>query len=131
MGGMVGRMTEAIGSLIMVNLDSADPAALAEFYHRVLGWEVTASTEDYAMISDGTSSFGFGRIEGFQPPPWPDPSGLKRYHLDLYVDDLDEAERLVVEAGGAKPAFQPGTTWRVVTDPSGQPFCLCQRPAAS
>jgi predicted enzyme related to lactoylglutathione lyase len=127
-------MSEAIGSLIMVNLDSADPAGLAEFYHRVLGWEITASTDEYAMISDGNSSIGFGKVEGFQAPPWPDPNGQKRYHLDLYVDDLDDAEKRVIELGGVKPEFQPGADgdkWRVVTDPSGQPFCLCPRPEAA
>ena len=119
----------AIGSLIMVNIDSSDPAALAEFYHQVLGWEVTASETEYAMISDGTSSIGFGRIEGYQAPPWPDPAGHKQFHLDFYVDDLDDAEAACVKLGAAKPEFQPGgEKWRVLTDPSGHPFCLCKRP---
>ncbi|MFC6021144.1 VOC family protein [Plantactinospora solaniradicis] len=118
-----------IADLIMVSLDSPDPRAHAEFYHRVLGWEITASADEYAMISDGHTSIGFGLVEGYQPPAWPDTSGGKRYHLDFYVDDLDKAEASCVQAGAARPDFQPGgDRWRVLTDPAGQPFCVCLRP---
>ena len=118
-----------IGDLIMVNLDSPDPRAHAEFYHQVLGWEITDSADEYAMISDGHASIGFGRVEAYQPPRWPDTSSTKRYHLDLYVDDLDKAEEGCLAAGAARPAFQPGADrWRVLTDPAGQPFCICRRP---
>ena len=116
--------------LAMVNLDSSDPAAHADFYHRVLGWEITHSEADYAMISrpDGVS-IGFGRVDGYQPPRWPDEAAAKRYHLDLYVDDLTVAEKEFVAAGATKPEFQPGDgRWVVLLDPVGQPFCICPRP---
>lgn len=113
-------------SLIMVNLDCADPRALAGFYHQVLGWEITHSEDEYAMISDGTAGIGFGRIEGYQPPAWPDETAAKRYHLDLRVDDLDKAAELCLQAGARQPGFQPGgERWRVLLDPAGHPFCLC------
>lgn len=119
----------AIGDLIMVNLDSPDPAAHAEFYHHLLGWEITHSADEYAMVSNGTTSLGFGRVEAYTPPAWPDTTSDKRYHLDLYVDDLDQAEKECLAAGAAKPDFQPGgEKWRVLTDPAGQPFCICPRP---
>jgi predicted enzyme related to lactoylglutathione lyase len=120
-------MSTSIGSLIMVNLDSTDPAATAEFYGKVLGWEVTASADEYAMISDGKSTIGFGKIEGYEPPQWPDEHGQKRYHIDLYVDDLDDAEKACVALGATVPDFQPGETWRVLLDPNGQPFDVCLR----
>jgi predicted enzyme related to lactoylglutathione lyase len=121
----------SLASLIMVNLDSPDPAAHAEFYHRALGWEITHSTDEYAMISDGKTSIGFGWVERYEPPSWPDSDGRKRYHLDLYVDDLDEAEAALVKEGAAKPEFQPGAErWRVLTDPAGHPFCICPRPGS-
>jgi predicted enzyme related to lactoylglutathione lyase len=119
----------AIADLIMVNLDSPDPRAHAEFYHQILGWKITHSDDEYAMISDGPTSLGFGRVEAYQPPQWPDTSSGKRYHLDFYVDDLDQAEQSCLAAGAAKPDFQPGgERWRVLTDPAGQPFCICPRP---
>lgn len=118
----------AIATLAMVNLDCADPRALAGFYHGVLGWEVTHSEDAYAMISDGTTSIGFGRVEGFTPPRWPDEDAAKRYHLDLYVDDLDKAEAHCLELGAARPPFQPGgERWLVLIDVAGHPFCLCPR----
>ncbi|MFY1615428.1 VOC family protein [Micromonospora sp. WMMD736] len=114
--------------LAMVNLDSSDPAGQAAFYNRVLGWEITHSQAEYAMINGGGMSIGFGLVEGYAPPAWPDTSGQKRYHLDLYVDDLAQAEKEFVAAGASKPEFQPGETWVVLLDPIGQPFCLCRRP---
>ena len=57
-----------------------------------------------------------------------DPAGHKQFHLDFYVDDLDEAEAACLKLGAAKPEFQPGgEKWRVLTDPSGHPFCVCKR----
>lgn len=116
--------------LAMVNLDSSDPAAHARFYQRVLGWKITHSEPEYAMISspDGVS-VGFGRVAGHVAPGWPDETSAKRYHLDLYVDDLTVAEQEFVAAGATKPQFQPGDgRWVVLLDPVGQPFCICPRP---
>lgn len=117
-----------IATLAMVNLDCADPRAQADFYHRVLGWEVLHSQDEYAMVSDQNTNIGFGRVEGYRPPRWPDTDAAKRFHLDMYVDDLDDAEARCVELGAHKPEFQPGgDRWRVLTDPAGQPFCICVR----
>jgi predicted enzyme related to lactoylglutathione lyase len=113
-------------NLIMVNIDSPDPAALAEFYRKLLGWEVTHSTAEYAMISDGSTSVGFGLVEDYQAPEWPNPGGTKQFHFDLGVEDVDKAEELCLAAGATKPDFQPGgERWRVLVDPAGHPFCLC------
>jgi predicted enzyme related to lactoylglutathione lyase len=119
--------TTAIATLAMVNLDCEDPRALAEFYHEVLGWQVTHSEDTYAMITDGGTSIGFGRVEGYRPPAWPDEDAAKRYHLDLSVDDLDEAEARCQKVGATRPDFQPGgDRWRVLIDPAGHPFCICR-----
>lgn len=116
-------------SLAMINLDCADPAALADFYHQVLGWKVAHSQDEYAMITgEGGQSIGFGRVPGYQPPRWPADADPKRYHLDLYVDDLAEAARRCRELGAGTPDFQPdGDRWLVLLDPAGHPFCLCAR----
>ncbi|UAL71172.1 hypothetical protein K7396_00775 [Streptomyces angustmyceticus] len=46
-------------------------------------------------------------------------------HLDFAVDDLDEAEALLLGLGAVKPEHQPGgDRWRVFLDPAGHPFCL-------
>ena len=101
--------------------------ALATFYHELLGWEITHSQDEYAMISPPAGApIGFGKVEDYRPPRWPAADAPKQYHLDFYVDDLDKAERQALELGAAKPEFQPGADrWRVLTDPAGHPFCLC------
>jgi hypothetical protein len=44
----------------------------------------------------------------------------QQFHLDFAVDDLDEAEALLLKLGAAKPDFQPGgDQWRILTDRAG------------
>lgn len=112
----------------MVSLDCADPAASAAFYSGLTGWQVLHSEGDYAMIGDGSTSIGFGRLPGYTPPSWPDEAGEKRFHLDFYVDDLAQAQAAAEALGASTPQFQPGgDRWKVLTDPAGHPFCLCLR----
>jgi predicted enzyme related to lactoylglutathione lyase len=122
---------ESTAALSLVNIDSADPARLARFYAAALGWEVTYSDDSYGMVEGNGIKIGFGRIEGFRPVQWPDEAGAKRFHLDLQVDDLDEAAERLCALGASQPDFQPGAgRWWVLLDPDGQPFCLSPRPAA-
>jgi len=116
----------AIATLTMVNLDCAEPAALTQFWAKTLGWEVTYSDDDYGMITgDSGSTIGFGRIDDYQPTPWPDPSGAKRYHLDLQVDDPEQAISALVELGATVADPQPNAErWTVLLDPQGHPFCV-------
>lgn len=46
-------------------------------------------------------------------------------HLDVIVDDLDNAEADVLGLGATRHESQPGTSFRVFLDPAGHPFCLC------
>ena len=123
---------ESMAALSMVNIDSADPARLARFYAAALGWEVTYSDDSYGMVEGNGIKIGFGKIEGFRRAQWPDEAGVKRFHLDLQVDDLDEATESLCAIGASQPDFQPGAgRWRVLLDPDGQPFCLSPLPAAT
>ncbi|MCU1494331.1 MAG: hypothetical protein JWO62_2095 [Acidimicrobiaceae bacterium] len=121
-----------IAILSMVNLDCQDPPKMATFYAAILGWNVTYSEEEYSMITDGATSIGFGRVDDFTSPDWPDTSSTKRYHLDLQVDDLARAESACRDLGADIPEFQPGgERWRVLTDPAGHPFCLSAKQPAT
>jgi hypothetical protein len=62
---------------------------------------------------------------GHQPPRFPDPAGSQQLHLDIRVDDVDEAERQVLGLGATR-VLQAGEdgTFRVFRDPAGHPFCL-------
>ena len=115
-------------TLIMVNIDCAEPPVLATFYSEILGWDVTHSQAEYAMVSDGTSSIGFGQIESYEAPTWPEGPAPKQFHLDFYVDDLADAESRALKLGATKPDFQPGgDRYTVLLDPAGHPFCACLR----
>src|SRR5580704_15422210 len=124
--------SERLASLYMVNLDCADPRAMAGFYSALLGWEIPYCEDEYSMVSDGTTSIGFGRIDGYTPPRWPDDEHAKQYHLDLRVRDVAMAEVASMKLGATVPEFQPGgDRWRVMLDPEGRPFCLMPAAAGS
>ncbi|MET9686998.1 VOC family protein [Streptomyces sp. NPDC006514] len=113
--------------LTAITLDCADPRALADFYARATGFEPhPASDADFAGLTREDGLFlGFQRVDGYRAPQWPDRSVPGQSHLDFSVDDLDEAEAVLLELGAGKPEHQPGgDRWRVLTDPAGHPFCL-------
>jgi catechol 2,3-dioxygenase-like lactoylglutathione lyase family enzyme len=116
-----------IGRPHHVVLDCPDPAALAEFYSELLGLPVTYRSEGWVVIaeSDTTSGFAFQRAPGYEPPRWPDPTRSQQFHLDVMVDDLDDAETRVLALGArGLPAGD-----HVYADPAGHPFCLIRRPS--
>jgi catechol 2,3-dioxygenase-like lactoylglutathione lyase family enzyme len=117
-------------NLTAITLDCPDPRVLAAFYQHATGLElVPESDDDFAGLygKDGLL-IGFQRVNEYQAPRWPGQSVPQQFHLDFGVDDLDEAEAVLLELGAAKPGFQPGgDRWRVFTDPAGHPFCLTAR----
>jgi predicted enzyme related to lactoylglutathione lyase len=107
-------------------LDCADPAQEANFYGGLLGWAV--STDDgWAEVRspDGNHCICFQGVDDYRAPDWPGQQVPQQMHIDVMVDDLDEAETAVVELGATKHEHQPGTTFRVFLDPAGHPFCCC------
>jgi catechol 2,3-dioxygenase-like lactoylglutathione lyase family enzyme len=113
-----------VATLAMITLDCADPQASAAFWSALLGWDVAHAEEQYAMLTGPSHALGFGRVEDYEPPPWPNEAGSKQFHFDLAVDDLDAAAEAAVALGATLPEEQPGGTWRVLLDPAGHPFCL-------
>jgi hypothetical protein len=111
--------------LTAVVLDCPDPRKLATFYAGVTGWSVEYDEPEWVTLNTGASlRVCFQENPDFVPPAWPDPTGPQQVHLDFSVEDLDDAERQVMELGAIKPDYQPGETWRVFFDPAGHPFCL-------
>ncbi|MFI0904455.1 VOC family protein [Streptomyces sioyaensis] len=115
-------------SLATVVLDCPDAHVLADFYRRLLGWEVTYREPDWVLVRhpDGATGLSFQSEPGYQAPVWPERPGeqQKMLHLDIRVDDLDEAEAYAVAAGATRAAFQPQDDVRVLLDPAGHPLCL-------
>jgi catechol 2,3-dioxygenase-like lactoylglutathione lyase family enzyme len=114
-------------SLGDVVLDTDDPAGLAKFYTTLLGWQ-TVETEDNWITIDGGGGvrMAFQLALNHKPPTWPDNAVPQQFHLDLEVDDLDQASAYA-ESIGARRAENGNNSpdFIVFLDPSGHPFCLC------
>ncbi|OLR90344.1 VOC family protein [Actinokineospora bangkokensis] len=109
-------------------LDSRDPRALARFYAALLGWSI--GKDDPEWVTLRPAGGGAGLSFQFEPlhrkPSWPSTEDGQQMqtHLDIEVDDLDDAVARVRAAGGAVADFQPQEHVRVCYDPDGHPFCV-------
>jgi hypothetical protein len=110
----------------MICLDCADPDGLAAFWAGILGGEVTPIGDGAVMVENKGTPVAALRVPGYQPPTWPSGAIPKQAHLDLAVGDLDAAEAEAIRLGARRADEQPHPTrWRVMLDPAGHPFCLC------
>ncbi|HEY8526265.1 MAG TPA: VOC family protein [Acidimicrobiales bacterium] len=117
-----------LATLRSVVLDCPDPRALAGFYRQLLGGEITKDEDDWVSLrGEPDVRLSFQKADDYQPPDWPGAERPQQFHIDVTVDDVDEAERRVLALGARKHAVQPGEqwNWRVYLDPAGHPFCLC------
>ncbi|MDP9237797.1 MAG: VOC family protein [Chloroflexota bacterium] len=114
--------------LATVNMDCADAEAMADFYGRLLGWEVTYRDDDFILMQDpaGGTGLSFQEEAWYQAPVWPERPGelTKMIHLDIKVNDLDAAVAHALAAGARLAEHQPRPDLRIVLDPAGHPFCL-------
>jgi catechol 2,3-dioxygenase-like lactoylglutathione lyase family enzyme len=114
-------------SVDYVVLDTDDPPRLAEFYTELLGWEIEKTEDDWITIGgDSSTKIAFQLAMNHKPPTWPDNAVPQQFHLDLQVEDLDEAVAYA-ESIGARRAEggDHAPDFIVFLDPSGHPFCLC------
>ncbi len=115
--------------LATVNMDCADAEAMADFYGRLLGWEVTYRDDDFVLMQDpaGGTGLSFQQETWYQAPVWPERPGeqAKMIHLDIKVNNLDAAVAHALAAGARLAEYQPRSDLRVLLDPAGHPFCLC------
>ncbi|MEV0130270.1 VOC family protein [Dactylosporangium sp. NPDC050688] len=110
--------------LTSVVLDSPDPQALARFYSELLDLPITRVDGDWVDIGDGTTKLSFQHAPGLRPPQWPDPDRPQQIHLDIQVDDIDAAEAKALQLGATLLSTKEAG-FRVYSDPTGHPFCLC------
>jgi predicted enzyme related to lactoylglutathione lyase len=120
----------AIARFPSIVLDCPDPAALATFYGAMLDWTVDTANADESdgwidVKSDDGQCLSFQGVADYKAPVWPGQDVPQQMHLDVVVDDLDAAEAEVTALGATRHEHQPGTTFRVMLDPAGHPFCLC------
>ena len=112
-----------------VVLNSPDPQKLGRFYQRLLGWTLYGDEPNFLTLAPAKEAgynLAFQREDLYERPVWPAEEGRPQMmmHLDLEVDDLDEAVAHALEVGAELPDFQPQKDVRVMLDPDGHPFCL-------
>src|SRR5262245_3498467 len=112
-----------------VVLDAPDASVLAHFYQRLLGWTLYKDSAEWATLApDETSGYNlaFQREPNYVRPVWPSRPGepLMMVHLDIQVDDLEEATAYAVSVGAEVARIQPQQEVRCCYDPAGHPFCL-------
>jgi catechol 2,3-dioxygenase-like lactoylglutathione lyase family enzyme len=118
---MIGRLEKTV-------FDCPDPRTLAAFYAELLGMRVTEDHDDGAWVVIGRDvgwrELAFQRATPYLPPVWPDPGHPQQLHVDIRVDDVDEAERAVLALGATRLPAERESGFRVFADPVGHPFCL-------
>ena len=71
-------------------------------------------------------SLSFEFEADYVPPVWPSVAGEQQImtHIDIAVENLEEAVAWAVDAGATLAEHQPQRHVRVMLDPAGHPFCL-------
>jgi methylmalonyl-CoA/ethylmalonyl-CoA epimerase len=76
-----------------------DPEKAAKFFEQAFGMTRAGTARRGIYMSDGVMNVALLKTEGTEKP------GL--YHFGMWVDDLDEAEKKVTQAGGTYLAGRP------------------------
>ena len=118
-------------------VDCKNPYELAKFYAALLNWEIPFHDEEWACVGAPGTGQGaypcitFQRNAEYQPPVWPEEPQAQQQmaHLDFAVNDLEKAVEHAIHCGATIAEQQFSEGWRVLFDPAGHPFCLCQMKA--
>jgi catechol 2,3-dioxygenase-like lactoylglutathione lyase family enzyme len=108
-------------------IDTPDPARLADFWERALGWRRTYERDDQVVLEPAAGS----PEDGVAPDllflrAATEKAGKNRLHLDLRPQD-QAAEVARLEELGARPVdIGQGdqVSWVVLADPDGNEFCV-------
>jgi predicted enzyme related to lactoylglutathione lyase len=116
-----------------VTFDTQAPERIVPFWCDLLEVEVQITRDEgrYVVLAPSRLLPGSMMLV-FQRVPEPK-TGKNRMHVDVIVDDIEEATRKVEALGGRW--IEPGHTqdvdgyyWRVMADPEGNEFCICLNP---
>ena len=120
----------AIARFPSIVLDCPDPLALATFYGTMLDWKVdTANFDESDGWIDVKADYGqclsFQGVEDYKAPSGPARTCRSRCTSTSSSTTSTRPRRPCIALGATKHEHQPGTTFRVMLDPAGHPFCLC------
>ena len=110
-----------IGRVSFLTIDANDPERLAAFWGGLLGTQVQERMDEGRFVF--LDAVG-GYLVSFQRVP--EPKSVKnRVHLDVKVEDLDEATQAAVALGGTWDGNEltlDDARWRTLRDPEGNEF---------
>jgi predicted enzyme related to lactoylglutathione lyase len=111
----------AVVGIAALAVDCAEPAALADWWRRLLGGSVEVDDDGDATLYTldvDELTIDFARV--------PEAKTVKnRLHLDLRTSDLGAAIEQAVALGATRADdVYDGGRWQVLRDPEGNEFCL-------
>ena len=112
-----------------VNLDTPDSKALAAFYGEVFGMTVKYDSDEAMWVGAENGPMGemlFQTVADHQAPRWPDPAHPQQLHLDIEVDDVDQAEEKVLALGATRLPGEGETGGSTPIRPATRSAC-CSR----
>jgi predicted enzyme related to lactoylglutathione lyase len=113
---------------IDVAIDCRDLATMSSFWTSLLGYDRPGPMDDRYWAA--THPLGVGPRLVFQAVDDVASSSKSPFHIDVHVDDVDEAVERVMELGGsridAEPITEAGSTWVRCSDPEGNVLCVVQ-----
>lgn len=89
-----------IRRVIVVDADDIDTES--RFWAGLLGGVVHLDDTWHSVVVDGEWVLGVQHAPNHVPPQWPSGPQQQQMHLDLHVDDLDEAHALATQLGGRR-----------------------------
>ena len=122
--GRVGARPVAVPRRVELALDVVDPDAVRPFWREGLGYVERTGPDGEVELHDPRGSLPplwFQRME----PPRP---GRGRFHLDVYLGTVAEAEALrdrLLGLGGTVVSDAHAPHWWVTADPEGNELCVC------
>lgn len=111
------------GKICYIELPAADPAASAEFYRAVFGWNVRHRGNGAVAFDDTTGEVSGQFVTG-RPP-----STQESMIVYIMIDDIDAAAAAVTAAGGeiVKPVDRSAPElFAYFADPAGNVLALYQ-----
>jgi catechol 2,3-dioxygenase-like lactoylglutathione lyase family enzyme len=108
-------------------IDTANPAALADFWQSALGWRRTFEEDDQIALEPPAGSSEDGIVPDLLFLRVPEEkAGKNRLHLDLRPEDQAAEVARLQGLGAVLADVGQGAeaTWVVMADPDGNEFCV-------
>lgn len=124
-------MKPSLISMGSICIDCDNASDLADFYKKLLGWEMLWEDDDMVAIrsNDGIHAILFQTVENYQAPVWPWQEGQQdqMMHFDFETENVEEAVQFALECGAKLSEVQYFKSSTTMFDPCGHPFCLCPK----